>query len=213
MGALNYHFGTGRGPVHRHVSPADADLPGGAGSGGADAVRLDFDGDGRIDDAMWDRDGDGRADTAVLDLDDDGRAERGFADPSGQGVWDAPAPAPPGAPGGGHGAPLAWIDVRGRPSTTVASHDTDGDGHADAASVEADHDPATAERVCDLDGDGRAEQLLVDRARDGTFESAYLSSAGSTALAGRWDVLLSDTDGDGAVDTTVPEGGAAWVSP
>lgn len=209
MGTISYHFGTGRGPVHRHASTADAAVPGGRVGGSPDAVRLDFDGDGRVDDLLWDTDGDGRADRALLDLDDDGRAERGFTDPSGRGVWDAPVAA---AAIGGAGGPLTWVDVRGRGVDARAAHDTDGDGRLDAARVEADHDPRGTELVCDLDGDGRAEQLLVDHDGDGRFESAYLSSSGS-AVAGRWDVLLVDTDRDGAVDATVSEGASGWVPP
>lgn len=217
MGTISYHFGTGRGPVHHHASPADATAPGGRPDAGPDAVRLDFDGDGRVDDLLWDADGDRRADHAVLDLDDDGRAERAFTDPSGRGVWDAAVAGAaltladgPGSPGVGD--PVVWADVRGRSGEGTAEQDSDGDGRADAVAVEVDHDPRSAELVCDLDGDGRAEQLLVDHGRDGVFESAYLSSSGPVATA-RWDVLLVDADGDGAVETTATEGGTGWVAP
>jgi hypothetical protein len=204
---LSYHFGTGRSPVHRHVSAADADVAGGRAAG-PDAVRLDFDGDGRVDDLLWDADGDGRADRALLDLDDDGHAERGFTDPSGRGVWDAPVPVAPVGPV--PGGSLSWTDVRGRAGAGRAVRDSDGDGRADAVAADVDHDARSAELVCDLDGDGRAEQLLVDHDRDGVFESAYLSSTGP---AGRWDVLLADTDSDGAVETAVAEDASGWVPP
>jgi len=219
--AIRYHFGTGTGPVHRHASRADADL----GPGGApDAVLLDFDGDGRVDDALWDADADGVADRAVLDLDDDGRPERGFTDPSGRGVWDAPAAAPgavdTGAGAGpdglvaGGGRRFRWTDVRGVEADALAARDTDGDGTADAAVVEADHDPATTELVGDPDADGRAEVLLVDHDADGRAESAYTSSADPPGgPASRWDVLLADTDADASADAVLAEGAAGWVPP
>ena len=198
---MRYHFGTGHGPVHRHTSSADLDLPGGAVEG-PDAVRLDFDGDGRVDDALWDSDGDGAADRAVLDLDDDGRPERFFADPSGRGVWDAPVTPV--------GPTLRFDDVRGREATVRVVIDTDGDGVPDGAVVDADHDPATRDTVCDLDGDGLADQLLVDADADGRAERAYaMSDPGSP----RWDVLLTDLDADGVVETTVTEGAPGWLPP
>jgi hypothetical protein len=210
--AITYVFGTGHGPVHRHVSPADLDLPGGVGH--RDGVALDFDGDGRVDDALWDADGDGVADHSVLDLDDDGRPDHAYTDPSGRGLWDAraawdrgPDPADPTTVG----LALTWTDVRGRSARGDPSLDTDGDGVRDGLAVDADHEPGT-EVVCDLDGDGRAEQLLVDADHDGRAERAYLSSSPGSASA-RWDVLLVDTDADGAVDATVAEGAAGWVPP
>jgi hypothetical protein len=198
---LSYRFGTGRGPVHRHASPADLDLPGGALAGRPDAVRLDFDGDGRVDDALWDTDGDGTADRAVLDLDDDGRPERAFADPSGRGVWDAPLDA-------AAGDVLRFTDVRGREASARAEVDSDGDGVPDAAVVDADHDPATHDTVADLDGDGVADELLVTS--PGATERAYATSDPGSP---RWDVLLADVDGDGAVDLVVAEGAPGWVPP
>lgn len=205
MGTLSYAFGTGEGPVHRHVSRADLDL---GPSGGRDAVALDFDGDGRVDDALWDADGDGVADHSVLDLDDDGRPDHAYTDPSGRGVWDARVALPGAEPAG---AALSWTDVRGRSAQAVAGLDTDGDGVLDGVAVDADHEPGS-EVVCDLDGDGHAEQLLVDADGDGRAELAYLSSDPGSPSA-RWDVLLVDTDGDGAVDTLVGEGAPGWVPP
>ena len=200
---LHYRFGSGRGPVHRHTSPADLDLPGGAVVGRPDAVRLDFDGDGRVDDALWDADGDGTADRAVLDLDDDGRPERAFADPSGRGVWDAPVDvADPGS-----GA-FRFTDVRGREGSVRADVDSDGDGVPDAAVVDADHDPATHDTVADLDGDGVADEMLVTS--PGATGRAYATSDPGSP---RWDVLLADVDGDGAVDLVVAEGAPGWVPP
>lgn len=205
-----YVFGTGHGPVHRHASPADLDLPGGAAVG-RDAVALDFDGDGRVDDALWDTDGDRVADRSVLDLDDDGRPDHAYTDPAGRGVWDTRAPLDAGAEPAAVGAALTWTDVRGRTARTDAALDTDGDGVLDGVAVDADHEPGT-EVMCDLDGDGRAEQLLVDADHDGRAELAYLSSSPGSPSA-RWDVLLADTDADGAVDATVTEGAAGWVPP
>lgn len=205
MTSLAYVFGTGDGPVNRHVSPADLDL---GAPGAPDAVALDFDGDGRVDDALWDTDGDGVADRSVLDLDDDGRPDHAYTDPSGRGLWDARA-ALDTAPAAG--AALTWSDVRGRSAQASAALDTDGDGVLDGVAVDADRE-AGSEVVCDLDGDGRAEQLLVDADGDGRAELAYLSSAPGSPSA-RWDVLLADTDADGAVDTLIGEGAAGWVPP
>jgi hypothetical protein len=204
--AISYVFGTGQGPVHHHVSPADADLD---TAGDPDAVTLDFDGDGRVDDALWDSDGDGAADRSVLDLDDDGRPDHAYADPSGRGLWDTRVPF--GADAVTAGAALSWSDVRGRSAQADPTVDTDGDGVLDGATVDADHEAGT-EMVCDLDGDGRAEQLLVDADNDGRAELAYLSSAPGSASA-RWDLLLVDTDADGAVDALVAEGADGWVPP
>ncbi|MDF2978734.1 MAG: hypothetical protein K0S40_3462 [Actinomycetospora sp.] len=211
MGSISYVFGTGQGPGHRHASPADADLPGGAAPG-PDAVVLDFDGDGRVDDALWDADGDGAAERSVLDLDDDGRADHAYADPSGRGVWDARAAldAGPGPATVGTVA-LTWTDVRGRSGDGAPVLDTDGDGVLDGVGADADHEPGE-EVLSDLDGDGRAEQMLVDADHDGRAELAYLSSAPGSPSA-RWDVLLVDTDADGAVDATVAEGAVGWVPP
>ena len=213
MEGIAYVFGTGHGPVHRHVSPADASV-----ARRHDAVALDFDGDGRVDDALWDVDGDGIADRSLLDLDDDGRPEHAYADPSGRGVWDAPADLPAGTVGtAGAAGALRWTDVRGRSATVVPDRDTDGDGVDDAAVVDADHSGGAggAELVCDLDGDGHGEQLLVDADGDGRFERAYLSAdpAGPASPSARWDVLLLDTDADGAVDTAVSEGAPGWLPP
>ena len=210
MGPISYVFGTGRGPVHRHVSPADTDLPGGAAEG-ADAVALDFDGDGRVDDALWDADGDGVAERSVLDLDDDGRADHAYADPAGRGVWDARAPLDAGPGPTTVGVALTWTDVRGRSAGGDAALDTDADGVLDGVAVDADHEPGD-EVVSDLDGDGRAEQMLVDADHDGRAERAYLSSEPASPSA-RWDVVLVDTDADGAVDAAIAEGAAGWVPP
>jgi hypothetical protein len=207
--SLAYVFGTGDGPVHRHVSRADLDL---GPAGDPDAVALDFDGDGRVDDALWDSDGDGVADRSVLDLDDDGRPDHAYTDPSGRGLWDARTSldtVPSTGPAAG--AALSWTDVRGRSAQASAGLDTDGDGVLDGVAVDADHEPGS-EVVCDLDGDGRAEQLLVDADGDGRHELAYLSSVPGSPSA-RWDVLLLDTDGDGAVDALVGEGAAGWIPP
>lgn len=204
--AISYVFGNGQGPVHHHVSPADLDL---GPAGVRDAIALDFDGDGRVDDALWDADGDGTADRSVLDFDDDGRPDHAYADPSARGLWDTRVPFGPDPVVAG--AALTWSDVRGRSASAAPSVDTDGDGVLDGATVDADHEAGT-ETVSDLDGDGRAEQLLVDADQDGRAELAYLSSAPGSPSA-RWDVLLTDTDGDGAVDTPATEGSAGWVPP
>ncbi|MEV6320400.1 hypothetical protein AB0M45_04245 [Nocardia sp. NPDC051787] len=85
MNEIEYVFGTGDGTVHVWTSQADLEL---GDMGGADAVRLDFDGDGSTDDALWDSSGSGIADIAALDLDDDGVLDHFFTDPTGLGTWN-----------------------------------------------------------------------------------------------------------------------------
>ncbi|WP_280239153.1 hypothetical protein [Nocardia abscessus] len=103
MNEIEYVFGTGDGPVHVWTSEADLEL---GGTGTADAVRLDFDGDGIADDALWDSAGSGRADIAALDLDDDGVLDHFFTDPTGLGTWNHHVT---GLPGDAASEPLDWI--------------------------------------------------------------------------------------------------------
>ncbi|MBF6296064.1 hypothetical protein IU459_00730 [Nocardia amamiensis] len=103
MNEIEYVFGTGDGLVHVWTSQADLEL---GATGGADAVRLDFDGDGSADDALWDSSGSGVADIAALDLDDDGVLDHFFTDPTGLGTWNHQIT---GLPGDAASEPLDWI--------------------------------------------------------------------------------------------------------
>ena len=156
---ISYHFGTGRGPVHRHRSAADLALAGPA----PDAVALDFDGDGRVDDALWDSDGDGAADRALLDLDDDGRPEAAFVDPTGRGTW-ATRGVVPELDTDADGVP----DGRTEPGRVRS--DLDGDGLADQLLVDPDGDGRT-ERAYSGSGD-RWDVLLADTDSDGLVDTA-----------------------------------------
>ncbi|WP_051021472.1 hypothetical protein [Nocardia araoensis] len=102
MNEIEYVFGTGDGTVHVWTTEADLEL---GGTGTADAVRLDFDGDGIADDALWDSAGSGRADIAALDLDDDGVLDHFFTDPTGLGTWNHQIT---GLPGDTASEPLEW---------------------------------------------------------------------------------------------------------
>ncbi|WP_137722908.1 hypothetical protein [Prescottella subtropica] len=172
MDTLEYWFGTGDGEVTTWQSGMDTDVD---GDGVNDAVRLDFDGDGLVDDVMWDSDGDGRADRVVLDL--GGPEERWFADPVGDGVWglevdQAPAPPVPSVTPLPESQPSVWRSV-----------DHDGDGTTDA--------------VADLDGDGIPDAVLLSTRGDGRYDTILV--AGDDPA--RMSVRLSDTDGDGRLDT------------
>lgn len=156
---ITYHFGTGRGPVHRHRSPADLALGGPA----PDAVALDFDGDGRVDDALWDADGDGRADRALLDLDDDGRPEAAFVDPSGRGTW---ATREPELDTDADGVPDGWPAGAGR-----VLCDLDSDGVADQLLVDHDGD-GRAETAYAGSSASRWDVLLADTDSDGLVDAA-----------------------------------------
>lgn len=104
MNEIEYVFGTGDGMVHVWTSQADLDL---SGSGGNDAVALDFDGDGLVDDVLWDSHGTGIADVAGLDLDDDGVPDHFFTDPSGNGTWNHQIT---GSPDDADSEHLAWLE-------------------------------------------------------------------------------------------------------
>ncbi|MEU2037852.1 hypothetical protein [Nocardia niwae] len=103
MDEIEYVFGTGDGSVHVWTSEAELEL---GGTGAADAVRLDFDGDGIADDALWDPAGSGRAGVAALDLDDDGVLDHFFTDPTDLGTWNHEIT---GLPADVASEPLDWI--------------------------------------------------------------------------------------------------------
>lgn len=142
------------------------------GDGTFDAVRIDLDGDGIFDDALSDADDDGLADHAALDLDDDGRPETAVTD-EGSGSW--------ALTGGAPARPLRWLGVDGAEHTAMPA-DVDGDGRPD--------------RLFDADRDGLADRVLLGGVGAGDAAEGYVD----TDLDGRWDLLLTDADGDGAAD-------------
>ncbi|PYE18716.1 hypothetical protein DFR67_104298 [Williamsia limnetica] len=183
---IEYVFGPGDGTTQSWASPAALTL----GSGGPDAVRIDFDGDGRFDDAMWDRDRDGRADCSVLDLDDDGRPDAWFTD-DGSGVWgqglDHSDPVPRGD------EEVRWSDPTGERHTSPAITDPQGA----CAEVDVVGDNGTDDVVCDRDSDGLAEIVLM---RSGG--RLYLDTDADSQL----DQVLVDSDRDGTADAAFSVG-------
>ncbi|MDF0529425.1 hypothetical protein P0W64_09815 [Tsukamurella sp. 8F] len=171
---LEYWFGSGDGAVHTWRSAAD---------GGH--VRLDFDGDGRVDDAMIDVDGDGRADLSALDLDDDGVLDAFFAD-DGTGVWGLSREGPhpgraPTAPGSTPPGPVASPGGSGEAARTRATVDADGDGYANDveagpivwSGVSTNPDESGARQVyADIDGDGQPDVVVFDADGDGVADGA-----------------------------------------
>ena len=80
---MDYFFGDGVGEPTQWQAEPDLTL----GTGAADAIWIDFDGDGYADDAMWDSDIDGTADRVVTDVHAGDQAV--YADEGGRGVWNA----------------------------------------------------------------------------------------------------------------------------
>ncbi|MCZ4549583.1 hypothetical protein BH683_019155 [Williamsia sp. 1138] len=177
---IEYVFGSGDGTTQSWTSPPDLTL----GSGGLDAVRIDFDGDGRLDDAMWDRNADGRADCSVLDLDDDGRPDAWYTD-DGSGVWGRELEQ--------GDADLRWSDPMGEQHTSPATTDL----HGSCASVDVAGDGGTDDRVCDRDSDGLAEIVVM---RSGG--RLYLD----TDLDSTLDQVIVDSDLDGTADAALSVG-------
>ncbi|KXO97700.1 hypothetical protein [Tsukamurella pseudospumae] len=166
--SIEYWFGDGDGNATRWTSP-----------GTQGAVRLDFDGDGRVDDAMIDLDGDGRADVAALDLDDDGVRETRYRD-DGSGTWSQPAPAE-------------------APTTSAAPAPPAGTGTIGTA--------PRAPSTCPIPGVGRVgEQETNPPVTPVPAEAGQppRQAVVDTDNDGAPDVLLFDTDGDGTVDGATP---------
>lgn len=142
---------------------------------------IDLDGDGVLDGVRLDLDGDGLFDDAMGDGDGDGLGDFSVLDAGvgneirytddGSGTW--------AVSGGLASAPLRWQALDGTEHTGAG--DIDGDGIAD--------------RFLDSDRDGVADRALRVAA-DGTVASGYVDTDGD----GRWDIMLSDADGDGAAD-------------
>ncbi|MBB1042025.1 hypothetical protein G6022_11980, partial [Dietzia sp. Cai40] len=79
---MDYFFGDGVGEPTQWQGAPELTL----GTGAADALWLDFDGDGYADDALWDSDLDGVADRVVTDVGTDAQAV--YSDAGGRGVWN-----------------------------------------------------------------------------------------------------------------------------
>lgn len=144
-------------------------------------VDSDLDGDGLLDAAGLDLDDDGLIDDVIADLDGDGTADHAALDLDGDGLPesyftdDGTGTWSVGADRGG--AVLRWFgldDVEHPASESPA--DVDGDG--------------APERLADADGNG-----LADRAFGAG--RAWVDTDGD----GRWDVRLTDGDGDGGADS------------
>lgn len=108
--------------------------------------------------------------------------------------------------------------------------DLDGDGRLDAIGLDLDGDGLRDDALADFDGDDVADHAVFDVDNDGTPESYFIDDgSGTWAVAvdrggqlrwygldgageqrvtgyvdtdgdGRWDVRLTDTDGDGTAD-------------
>ena len=155
-----------------------------AGDGSASlwtgAPDIDLDGDGTFDAVRIDLDGDGVFDDALSDSDDDGLADHGALDLDDDG---RPEPAVTDDGSGG------WALTGGAAARPMRWFGLDGVEHTDS--------PA------DVDGDGLPDRLL-DTDRDSLADRVLLGGTGAGYLDidsdGRWDVALSDDDGDGAAD-------------
>jgi hypothetical protein len=143
------------------------------GDGRLDAFGLDLDGDGMRDDALADFDGDGIADHAARDVDNDGTPEAFFAD-DGAGTW---------AVSFDRGGQLRWFSLDGVEHTGGPLVDFDG------VHVRGQLD----DRLVDTDGNGVADRVLC-AGEDGM--TGYVDTDGD----GRWNVRLTDADGDGLSD-------------
>ena len=153
--------------------------PGGSASLWTTGPDTDFDGDGVFDAVGLDVDDDG-FDDVLLDLDDDGTADHAVFDLDGDGVPEAyftdDGTGTWAVAADRNGAALRWLGL-------------DGVEHpASSAPVDLDAD-GSPERLGDVDGNG-----LADRAFGAG--QAWVDTDGD----GRWDVRLSDGDGDGAAD-------------
>ncbi len=146
-------------------------------------VGVDLDGDGVFDAVRSDFDGDGLFDDVMGDADADGIGDYVMIDLDDDGVPEARYTddgSGSWAVSAGAGRPLRWLGLDGAEHS--GSGDFDGDGLAD--------------RFLDVNRDGLADRALLSGS-DGTFRTGYVDTDGD----GRWDVMLSDSDGDGAADS------------
>lgn len=148
-------------------------------TGYADA---DVDGDGELEALRTDVDGDGLFDDVFDDTDGDGTADRVALDLDDDGLAEAPytddGSGTWALTGGMAARPPRWFGLDGV-EHIVGSADVDGDGLTD--------------RLLDVDRDGLADRALL---AGGESTTGYVDTDGD----GKWDLMLTDTDGDGAAD-------------
>ena len=130
-----------------------------------------------------DLDGDGLFDDVFDDVDDDGLADHATLDLDDDGVPEA-AYTDDGSGtwmvGGAGPRQLRWFDL-------------DGGEHAEPGDIDGD---GVIDRFLDVDRDGLADRALRADADD-SFPNGYVDTDGD----GRWDLSLTDGDGDGAADS------------
>lgn len=141
---------------------------------------IDLDGDGVFDGVRMDFDGDGVFDDALADGDADGLGDYATLDLDDDGTPEArftdDGSGSWSVSGAAADRPLRWFSLDGAEHTGPG--DIDGDGLVD--------------RFLDVDRDG-----LADRAfRAGAIAGGYVDTDGD----GRWDITLTDADGDGSAD-------------
>lgn len=144
------------------------------------APGIDLDGDGALDAVRIDLDGDGIFDDALSDADDDGLADHAALDLDDDGRPETAATDDGSGSwvltGGAGARPLRWFGTDGTEHTATPA-DVDGDGQPD--------------RLFDTDRDGLADRVVLGGAGTGFVD---------TDADGRWDLVLTDADGDGAAD-------------
>jgi hypothetical protein len=147
---------------------------------------IDLDGDDVFDGVRLDFDGDGVFDDAIADADGDGVGDYAALDLDDDGTPEARY-TDDGSGGwtvsGTADRPLRWFTLDGAERTGPG--DIDGDGVTD--------------RLLDADRDGLADRALR-AADDGSVRTGYVDTDGD----GRWDLMLTDPDGDGSADTAAP---------
>ncbi|MUM17090.1 pullulanase [Mycobacterium sp. CBMA271] len=157
----------------------------GAGDGVVTAwdapLNADLDGDGVLDAVRLDFDGDGLFDDMMWDSDADGSADHSVLDVDNDGVPETFFTDE------GLGTWTFHVERSG----SISWFGLDGTEHAGGA-ADLDGD-GTPEQLVDVDGDGDAERAF--RATD-SGTSVYADTTGD----GRWDVELTDADGDGTAD-------------
>ena len=184
---MDYFFGDGVGePTHWQGEP-DLTL----GTGAADALWVDFNGNGYAHDALWDSDGDGIADRVVTDV---GTAVQAVYADDGRGVWNSLVGGAGALAAGSAGAGSVSAGSVGTGSAGVGSV---GAGSVGAGSVGAGSVGAGA-LVAGIDGVGAAVEGAL--------------AAGSEALGSLpdWGSLLDEAVG--ALEAGSAEA-ARWTAP
>ncbi|MBA0046750.1 pullulanase [Mycobacteroides sp. LB1] len=147
----------------------------------------DLDGDGVLDAVRLDFDGDGVFDDMMWDADGDGSADHSVLDVDNDGTPETYFTDD------GLGTWVFHVERSG----SISWFGLDGIEHpGGAADLDGD---GTPERLLDMDGDGDAERAY--RTTDSGV-AVYVDTTGD----GRWDVELTDTNGDGAADASRPLG-------